>query len=96
MRRTNATPLLATLLLASSLLAGTASAAETTRLDINTADAARLSQTINGVGMKRAQAIVAYRKANGPFKSVDDLTRVGGIGAKIVERSRDRLTAGTP
>lgn len=96
MRLSNTTPLLAALLLATSLVAGPAAAGEASQLNINTADASSLSQAINGVGIKRAQAIIAYREAHGPFKSVEDLARVDGIGAKIVERSRDRLTAGAP
>ena len=63
-------------------------------VNINTADASTLAQAINGVGMARAEAIVAYREQNGAFHSVDDLTKVKGIGQKIVDANRDALTVG--
>ena len=61
-------------------------------VDINSADAAALATAIKGVGLKKAEAIVAYRDQHGPFKSVDELTLVRGIGEKTVESSRDNLT----
>ncbi len=63
-------------------------------VNINTADAQALAEAINGVGLKRAQAIIEYRDQNGPFKSVDELVQVRGVGEKSVEKSRDRLTTG--
>ena len=63
-------------------------------IDINTANAEVLAETIDGVGLKRAQAIVQYRDQHGAFSSVDQLSEVRGIGAKTVERNRDRLTVG--
>ena len=63
-------------------------------VDVNTASAAALAETIHGVGIKRAQAIVLYREQHGAFSSVDQLAQVRGISAKTVERNRDRLTAG--
>jgi len=62
-------------------------------VDINAADAAALEE-VKGIGPVRAKAIVDYRNANGPFVSVDDLTKVAGIGAKSVGQLRDQLTAG--
>lgn len=41
---------------------------------------------LKGVGDKKAQAIVAYRKQHGDFKSVEDLAKVKGIGVKMLER----------
>ena len=61
-------------------------------VDINTADAETLATAINGVGIKKASAIVAYRSQHGPFKSVDELTQVEGIGPGIVEKNRSNLT----
>ncbi|HSS64781.1 MAG TPA: ComEA family DNA-binding protein [Gammaproteobacteria bacterium] len=61
-------------------------------VNINTADAQALAEAINGVGLKRAEAIVSYRNQNGPFKSVDELVQVQGVGEKTLEKSRERLT----
>ena len=63
-------------------------------IDVNTASAEVLAEVIHGVGLKRAQAIVQYREQHGAFSSVDQLAQVRGISAGIVERNRDRLTAG--
>ena len=60
-------------------------------VNINTADAATLAEAINGVGLKRAEAIVSYRKQNGDFKSVEELAAVRGIGERTVEKSRANL-----
>ena len=65
-------------------------------VNINTADAMTMAKAIKGVGEKRAQAIVVYRTENGPFKSIDGLTRVKGIGPAILEKNRDGLTIGEP
>ena len=63
-------------------------------IDINTATADMLAQSLTGVGPERAKAIVAYRAANGPFKSVDELAKVKGIGPSIVDRNRTSLSLG--
>ncbi|QKT04790.1 helix-hairpin-helix domain-containing protein [Ectothiorhodospiraceae bacterium 2226] len=62
--------------------------AEPPRLDLNTADVETLATALHGVGRERAAAIVAYREEHGPFQSVEDLTKVRGIGAATVERNR--------
>lgn len=54
-------------------------------VDINHADVTQLS-TLKGIGMKKAQAIVAYRQAHGAFQSVNDLTKVKGVGLKMLVR----------
>jgi competence protein ComEA len=69
----------------------TSVAAKSSRLNINTANAQQMAQSLNGVGLKKAEAIVAYRKANGPFKSVAELVEVKGIGPAIVERNLDKM-----
>lgn len=61
-------------------------------ININTADADALAKTIIGVGEKKALAIVAFRDEHGPFKSVDELTQVKGIGLKLVNKNRENLT----
>lgn len=63
-------------------------------VDINSADAQALDAALQGVGPKKAEAIVADRDKNGPFKSLDDLTRVKGINAKTVEENRANMTLG--
>lgn len=63
-------------------------------VNINTADAATLAAGIKGVGDKKAQAIIQYRKDHGPFKSVDELANVPGIGEKMVENNRSNITVG--
>lgn len=60
-------------------------------VDVNTADAKTLAKELDGIGMAKAQAIVEHRKANGPFKSAEDLARVKGIGQKTVEQNRANL-----
>ena len=81
-----------TLLLSMLLLAGGAFAAD--KVDINSADAAQLEKSLVGIGPSKAEAIVEYRKANGPFKSADELALVKGIGLKTVERNRDLIAVG--
>lgn len=65
-------------------------------VDINSADAETLSAAINGVGDRRAEAIVTYRDEHGAFKSVVDLAKVKGIGLKIIEANKDNLVAIVP
>jgi competence protein ComEA len=60
-------------------------------VDINTADAATIAKELQGIGLSRAQAIVAYREKNGAFRSVDDLRKIKGIGAKVLERNRANI-----
>ena len=62
-------------------------------LDLNTATVAEL-KALKGIGQKKAEAIVAYREANGAFKSVDELKKVKGIGDKILEELKTELTVG--
>ena len=60
-------------------------------IDLNTASAADLTR-LPGIGEKRAQAIVADREANGPFRIPEDLTRVSGIGEGILANIIDSIT----
>lgn len=62
------------------------------KLNINSADELALQEHMVGIGAAKAKAIVQYREENGPFSSVDDLLEVKGVGAKTLEKSRDRLT----
>ena len=62
-------------------------------IDINTADEATL-QSLQSIGAVKAKAIVAYRQQNGPFKSVDDLKKVSGIGDTLLAQLKDQVTVG--
>ncbi|WP_375738003.1 ComEA family DNA-binding protein [Pseudomonas boanensis] len=68
-----------------------ATTAESARINLNSADVAALQAGLIGIGETKAKAIVQYRDENGPFASVDDLLEVKGIGAKTLEKNRDRL-----
>jgi competence protein ComEA len=61
-----------------------------TKVNINTADEATLV-SVKGIGKSRAKAIVAYREKNGPFKTVDDLTKVKGIKEKSLNKFKGQL-----
>lgn len=67
-------------------LASVSFAAE--KVNINTADAATIAENLKGIGEAKAKAIIEYRKANGGFKTVDELTAVKGIGEKTVDANR--------
>lgn len=59
-------------------------------INLNTTTIAEL-KTLQGIGLRKAAAIVAYREQHGPFKSVHELTNVKGISEKIVAANRTRL-----
>ncbi|MBW7470903.1 ComEA family DNA-binding protein [Marinobacter sp. M216] len=86
----NRTPLIATLVLLFSLMTGFAQA-EPVAININTADVTTLAE-LTGVGQSKAEAIVAYREANGPFAAPQDLANVKGIGERTIEKNAERLT----
>src|SRR5690606_42000432 len=73
-------------------MAGSALAAE--KVNINSADAATIERVLVNIGASKAEAIVAYRKANGAFRSADELANVKGVGLKTIERNRDRIVVG--
>lgn len=78
--------LLMTILFAFASIAGAA-----TPVNINTASVEQLTE-LNGIGEVKAKAIVAYRTEHGPFKSVDQLANVKGIGLKTVEKNREMIS----
>ncbi len=88
--------LVLSLALAGSAFAAAPGPAATERVNINTADAATLDRVLLNIGPSKAQAIVAYRKANGPFRSIDQLALVKGVGLKTIEKNRARIVLGTP
>jgi competence protein ComEA len=65
------------------------------RLDINRATTQEL-QTLPGIGEVLAQRVVEYRSAHGPFRTVEGLLKVKGIGPKRMDQLRPLLVAGTP
>ncbi len=60
-------------------------------VNVNTADAETISAELQGVGITKAIAIVEYRRANGPFKTADDLVLVKGIGERTIEINRKNI-----
>lgn len=73
-------------LLATLLLAATTWAAEP--VNVNTASAEEIAQSLKGIGLSKAQSIVAYREANGSFLHADELVNVKGIGIRTVDQNR--------
>jgi competence protein ComEA len=76
----------------SASLPGVAMAAD--RVDINSADAATIDAALMNIGRSKADAIVAYRKEHGAFKSADQLALVKGIGLATIEKNRARIVVG--
>ncbi len=74
------------------LLSGGAMAGEP--VDVNRASAQEIARSLEGVGLSKAEAIVAYRKQHGAFKHRDELIKVKGIGLATVERNRDYIQIG--
>ncbi|MEO7149644.1 MAG: helix-hairpin-helix domain-containing protein [Rhodanobacteraceae bacterium] len=72
-------------------------ASAATPVDVNHAAAAAIATSLDGIGLAKANAIVAWRNDHGSFKNADDLRQVKGIGDKTLERNRDaiRLSGGT-
>jgi competence protein ComEA len=81
---------IATVALLFALITGPAHAAEPMTVNINTADAATLA-SLNGIGESKAEAIIVYREANGPFESVEQLVEVKGIGSRTVEKNESQM-----
>jgi competence protein ComEA len=63
------------------------------KVNINAATESEL-EALPGIGKVIAQRIVAFRDANGPFHSVDDLIQIDGISTRTVESLRDLVTTG--
>ena len=66
-----------------------------TKININTATAAEL-ETLPRIGEKIAERILEFRKKNGPFKRIEDLMKVNGIGEKVFLQLKDRITVASP
>jgi len=60
-------------------------------VNINAANAETLAKELNGIGPVKAEAIIEYRKQNGPFVNIYDLQNVKGIGEATVEKNQDNI-----
>lgn len=79
----------AVLLVVAVLWAGVSFAA----VNINAASESEL-EALPGIGPAKAKAIVAFRTENGAFKSVDELTKVKGIGPAVLAKLKDQAVVG--
>jgi len=61
------------------------------KININTASATQLEE-LNGIGKVKANAIVEYREKHGPFKNIEDLKKVKGLGEKTIEKFKNQIT----
>jgi comEA protein len=71
--------------------AGKAIAQVASKININKATVEQLME-IKGIGESYAKRIVEYRDKNGPFKKIEDITQVQGIGEKTFEKIKDLIT----
>ena len=62
------------------------------QVNINTADANTLSSELSGIGQSKAEAIVAYREQHGPYKQIEDLANVKGIGISTIEKNKTKMS----
>ncbi len=69
--------------------------ADTGKVDLNAATSKELQQ-LPGIGKGLAKRIVEYRTTNGPFKSVEELVKVKGIGKKTFAKMKERLAIENP
>ncbi len=69
------------------------SAAAWAAVNVNTASKEELV-ALNGIGPAKAQAIIDHRTKNGPFKSVDDVRKVKGIGEKLFQQIKPEISVG--
>lgn len=60
-------------------------------ININEANAEQISDSLVGVGLKKAVSIVQYREQYGHFKSAEDLVNVKGIGAETLEKNKSNI-----
>lgn len=60
-------------------------------VNVNSASAKEIATMLKGIGAKKAQDIVDYRTEHGPFKSVNELSNIKGIGAATLEKNEGRI-----
>lgn len=56
-------------------------------VNINKANAIDIAESLDGIGEKRAQAIVKYRMQHGPFTSLKQISEVAGVGERTLEKN---------
>lgn len=62
------------------------------QVNINTADAETLASELSGIGQSKAEAIIAYREKYGPYRQIEDLANVKGIGMATIDKNKPKLT----
>ena len=60
-------------------------------VNVNKASAQEIAESLKGIGLSKAEAIVAYREANGSFVHVDELVNVKGIGIRTIDQNRGMI-----
>jgi competence protein ComEA len=60
-------------------------------VNVNAASAEEIAESLKGVGLSKAEAIVSYRNENGSFKHVDELVNVKGIGIRTIDINREYI-----
>ena len=60
-------------------------------VNLNTAELSEL-ETLPGIGPAKSAAIIEYRKVNGPYKSIEDLKSISGIGDKTFEKLKELIS----
>lgn len=71
---------------------GQAQLASVETVNLNTATAEELAESLAGIGLSKAKRIVAYRDAYGPFARIEDLLEVKGVGMATLEKNRAKLS----
>ena len=60
-------------------------------VNVNSASAEEIAESLKGIGLSKAEAIVDYRNNNGEFKHIDELVNVKGIGIRTVDINREYI-----
>ena len=61
------------------------------RINVNTAGAKEIASALSGVGIKKAEAIVDYRRKHGKFNKIEELASVKGIGVATIAKNEKRI-----
>lgn len=60
-------------------------------VNVNTASAEEIAKSLKGIGLNKAGALIIYRDKHGPFKTLQQLTKVKGIGAATIDKNRENI-----